>query len=162
MGEDVSLQRRTINLKLPAELIRCLDALMLKAYGWGPKDDVLANLLDLILELTELEAEGCSTVGPWDPTHGPHPSPEPLPLLTTGQQLLTMDSFSVFFDGPLGFGIQPVDAIDTDHAVEITSGIHGGWRFSAAPSEELEGYDKHKLLRAWIRGESLDDVSTNG
>ncbi|MCS5692611.1 hypothetical protein NZK33_11520 [Cyanobium sp. FGCU-6] len=64
-----------------------------------------------------------------------------------------MASFSVFFDGPLGFGIQLVDAIDADHAVEITSGIHGGSRFSAVPPKELEGCDKHKLLRAWIRGE---------
>ncbi len=64
-----------------------------------------------------------------------------------------MASFSVFFDGPLGFGIQPVDPIDADHAVEITLGIHGGSRFSAVPSEELEGCDKHKLLRAWNHGE---------
>jgi hypothetical protein len=64
-----------------------------------------------------------------------------------------MASFSVFFDGPLGFGIQPVDAIDAAHAVEITSEIHGGSRFSAVPTEELEGCDKHKLLRAWIRAD---------
>jgi hypothetical protein len=47
-----------------------LDALVLKAYGWGPKDDVLANLLGLNLELAELEAEGRSIVGPWDPSQG--------------------------------------------------------------------------------------------
>ena len=64
-----------------------------------------------------------------------------------------MASFYVFFDGPIGFGIQPVDAIDAAHAVKITSGIHGGSRFSTVPSEELEGCDKHKLLRAWISGE---------
>lgn len=40
---------------------------MLKCYGWGPKDDVLANLLDLNLELAELEADGRAIVGPWDP-----------------------------------------------------------------------------------------------
>lgn len=44
-----------------------LDALVLKAYGWSAKDDVLANLLDLNLELAELEAEGQAVVGPWDP-----------------------------------------------------------------------------------------------
>ncbi len=48
-----------------------------------------------------------------------------------------MASFSVFFDGPLGFGIQPVDAIDADDAVEITLVIHGDSRFSAVPSDEL-------------------------
>ena len=62
-----------------------------------------------------------------------------------------MASFSVFFDGPLGFGIQPVDAIDASHAVEIASRFHSGSRFSAVPSEELEECDKHKLLQAWIR-----------
>jgi hypothetical protein len=40
---------------------------VLKAYGWGPKDDALANLLYLNLKLAELEAEGRSIVGPWDP-----------------------------------------------------------------------------------------------
>ena len=64
-----------------------------------------------------------------------------------------MASFSVFFDGPIDFGIQPVDSIDAAHAVEITSGIHGGSRFSAVPSKKLEGCDKHRLLRAWIRAD---------
>jgi hypothetical protein len=40
---------------------------MLKAYGWSAKDDVLASLLDLNLELAELESEGRAIVGPWDP-----------------------------------------------------------------------------------------------
>lgn len=46
---------------------KALDALVLKAYGWSAKDDVLTNLLDLNLELAELEAEGQGIVGPWDP-----------------------------------------------------------------------------------------------
>jgi SAM-dependent methyltransferase len=58
----------------PASQLRklhdALDALVLKAYGWSAKDDVLANLLDLNLELAELEAEGQAIVGPWDPTQG--------------------------------------------------------------------------------------------
>jgi hypothetical protein len=41
-----------------------LDALVLKAYGWSAKDDVLANLLNLNLELAELEAVGQAIVGP--------------------------------------------------------------------------------------------------
>ena len=44
-----------------------IDALVLKAYGWSPKDDLLANMLDLNLELAELEAEGQAIVGTWDP-----------------------------------------------------------------------------------------------
>lgn len=58
----------------PASKLRklhdALDALVLKAYGWSPKDDVLANLLDLNLELAELEADGRAIVGPWDPSQG--------------------------------------------------------------------------------------------
>lgn len=61
----------------PASKLRklhdALDALVLKAYGWGPKDDVLANLLDLNLELAELEADGRAIVGPWDPNTRPSP-----------------------------------------------------------------------------------------
>lgn len=59
----------------PASKLRklhdALDALVLKAYGWSPKDDVLANLLDLNLELAELEVEGRAIVGPWDPNRPP-------------------------------------------------------------------------------------------
>lgn len=58
----------------PASRLRklhdALDDLVLKAYGWGPKDHVLANLLDLNLELAELEAEGEAIVGPEDPNRG--------------------------------------------------------------------------------------------
>ena len=43
---------------------------MLKAYGWSAKDDVLANLLDLNLELAERESEGQTIVGPWDASQG--------------------------------------------------------------------------------------------
>jgi hypothetical protein len=62
----------------PASKLRklhdALDALVLKAYGWSAKDDVLANLLDLNLELAELEAEGQAVVGPWDPNRPPKPA----------------------------------------------------------------------------------------
>ena len=62
----------------PASKLRklhdALDALVLKVYGWSAKDDVLANLLDLNLELAELEAEGQAIVGPWDPSRA---SPQP-------------------------------------------------------------------------------------
>ena len=59
----------------PASKLRklhdALDALALKAYGWGPKDDILSNLLDLNLELAEMEEEGRAIVGPWDPNRPP-------------------------------------------------------------------------------------------
>jgi hypothetical protein len=50
-----------------AKLHYGLDALVLKAYGWKAKDDILSNLLDLNQELTEKEEEGLPVVGPWDP-----------------------------------------------------------------------------------------------
>jgi len=59
----------------PASKLRklhdALDALVLKAYGWGPKDDILSNLLDLNFELAEMEEEGRAIVGPWDPNRPP-------------------------------------------------------------------------------------------
>ncbi len=54
---------------------------MLIAYGWSAKDDVLANLLDLNLELAELEAQSQAIVGPWDPNRRPSPRPYPPCLL---------------------------------------------------------------------------------
>jgi len=47
-------------------------------------------------------------------------------------------SFAVFFDGPEAFGIEPVNAIDAEHAVE------------AVPSYALKGCSKHKVLAAWL------------
>jgi hypothetical protein len=60
-------------------------------------------------------------------------------------------SFAVFFDGPEAFGIQPVNAIDAQHAVEIASSFYPGSRLAAVPSRELEGCNKHKVLAAWLR-----------
>ncbi|MCT0212841.1 N-6 DNA methylase [Synechococcus sp. CS-1327] len=50
-----------------AKLHQALDALVLKAYGWKAKEDILSNLLDLNLELAEREAAGETVVGPWAP-----------------------------------------------------------------------------------------------
>ena len=62
----------------PASKLRklhdALDSLVLKAYGWSAKDDVLASLLDLNLELAERESEGQTIVGPWDPSRPPKPA----------------------------------------------------------------------------------------
>ena len=60
-------------------------------------------------------------------------------------------SFAVFFDGPKAFGIHPVNAIDTHHAVEIASAFYPGSRLAAVPSYALEGCNKHKVLAAWLR-----------
>jgi hypothetical protein len=60
------------------------------------------------------------------------------------------DSFAVFFDGPEAFGIEPVNAIDAEHAIEIASALHHGARLAAVPSYALEGCNKLKDLAAWL------------
>jgi hypothetical protein len=50
-----------------SKLHQALDALVLKAYGWSSKDDILSSLLDLNLELAEREAAGEEVAGPWVP-----------------------------------------------------------------------------------------------
>jgi len=59
-------------------------------------------------------------------------------------------SFAVFFGGREAFGIKPVNAIDAEHAVEIASALHQGARLAAAPSGELVGCNKQKVLAAWL------------
>jgi hypothetical protein len=58
-------------------------------------------------------------------------------------------SFAVFH-GPEAFGIEHVNAMDAEHAVEITSALHPGSRLAAVPSYALEGCNKHKVLAAWL------------
>ena len=95
------------------------------------------------------------------PTQGPHRSPDLLPLLSTGQPLQSMaylsipsdipaESFAVFVDGPEAFGIEPVNAIDAEHAKEIASALHPGSRLAAVPSRSLLGCNKHKVLADWL------------
>jgi len=50
-------------------------------------------------------------------------------------------------------GSSPVNAIDAEHAVEIASALHPGFRLAAVPSYALEGCNKHKVLAAWITAE---------
>jgi hypothetical protein len=44
-----------------------LDKLVLQAYGFTPKDDLLEKLLNLNSELTEKEKNGVAVIGPWAP-----------------------------------------------------------------------------------------------
>ena len=50
-----------------SQLHQKLDDAVLNAYGWKADEDLLSNLLDLNLELSEREEEGLPVVGPWDP-----------------------------------------------------------------------------------------------
>ncbi|NEO86979.1 MAG: class I SAM-dependent DNA methyltransferase [Spirulina sp. SIO3F2] len=47
------------------QLHKELDKLVLRAYGFKAKDDILAKLLELNLELAEKEKNGEAVVGPW-------------------------------------------------------------------------------------------------
>jgi hypothetical protein len=63
-----------------------------------------------------------------------------------------MASYSVFFDGPKAFGIQPVDAVDAAHAVEIATAIHPESRLAAVPTKDLDGCNPNRVLAAWLTG----------
>ncbi len=64
-----------------------------------------------------------------------------------------MPHFAVFFSDNAGFGIEMVQALDAGHAQDIARAQHPTGRLSALPAELLDGQDRHKLLRAWLRGE---------
>ena len=55
-----------------SRLHRALDAQVLKAYGWSAEENLLSNLLDLNLELSEREGDTQPVVGPWDPNKATH------------------------------------------------------------------------------------------
>ncbi len=59
-------------------------------------------------------------------------------------------SFAVFVDGPETFGIEPINAINAEHAKEIASAMHSGSRLAAVPSHSLLGCNKHKVLADWL------------
>jgi hypothetical protein len=50
-----------------------------------------------------------------------------------------MATFSVFFDGPQAFAMQPVEAINANDAIEKVAAIHTGSRLTAIETAELEG-----------------------
>jgi hypothetical protein len=64
-----------------------------------------------------------------------------------------MPQFAVFFSDGAGFGIEMVQALDAAHAQDIARAQHPTGRLSAVPAELLDGQDRHKLLRAWLRGQ---------
>jgi hypothetical protein len=61
-----------------------------------------------------------------------------------------MPQFAVFFSDGGGFGIEMVQALDADHAQDITRAQHPKGRLSAVPAELLDGQDRHKPLRSWL------------
>jgi hypothetical protein len=53
-----------------------------------------------------------------------------------------------------GSGFEMLHTLDAAHAQDIARAQHPTGRLSAVPAELLDGQDRHKLLRAWLRGES--------
>lgn len=64
-----------------------------------------------------------------------------------------MPKYAVYFTDGAGYGFQMVQALDAAHAEDIARAQHPTGRLSAMPAELLDGQDRHKLLRAWLRGE---------
>ena len=64
-----------------------------------------------------------------------------------------MSLFAVFFADGAGFGIEMVQALEAANAQDITRAQLPKGRVSALPAELLDGQDRHKLLRAWLRVE---------
>ena len=75
------------------------------------------------------------------------PQPTPFPLLSSA-----MAAFSVFFCDQERCSIQPVRAMDSDHAIALVrSSIPDLKRVAVVPDELLEGVDPLALLEQWIQ-----------
>ena len=61
--------------------------------------------------------------------------------------------WSILPDADAGFGIEMLQAPNAAHALDIARAQHPTGRLSAVPAELLDCQDRHKLLRAWLRGE---------
>lgn len=66
-----------------------------------------------------------------------------------------MTAYSVFFCDAVGCSIEPVRAMDADHAKQIVQTRSPGVRrLAAIPEAELEGVDQQQLLVEWSRARS--------
>lgn len=66
-----------------------------------------------------------------------------------------MARFVVLFQNDRGFGIQPVQALDSGHAADVVQAQHPGSRLAVIAAEQLEGVgaaERRQLLADWIRG----------
>jgi len=63
-----------------------------------------------------------------------------------------MTAYAVFFCDAVGCSIEPVRAMDEEHAKQIVqSRSPGVRRVAAIPETDLEGVDQQQLLVDWIR-----------
>ena len=56
----------------------------------------------------------------------------------------------MFFSGPLGDGIDMVEALDEAHAADITQARFPGARLSVVPAAAIEGMHRQRLLMSWL------------
>jgi hypothetical protein len=70
-----------------------------------------------------------------------------------------MPQFAAFFADRLGYGIDIVQAMDANHAADITRARHPEGRTSVVAAEHLGSGDPHELLAEWIRaGAEAEDT----
>ena len=76
-------------------------------------------------------------------------TPQPTPF--TGRSR-AVTAFSVFFCDQERCSIQPVRAMDPDHAIaQVRSRVPDLRRVAVVPDELLEGVDPQQLLQEWIQ-----------
>ena len=61
-----------------------------------------------------------------------------------------MPAFAVFFSDERGVGVQPVLAMDAQHAQDIVRSRHPAAQLKAVNTEELKQQDPQQLLSAWV------------
>ena len=61
-----------------------------------------------------------------------------------------MPAFAVFFSDERGVGVQPVLAMDEQHAQDIVRSRHPKAQLKAVNSEKLKQQDPKQLLSDWV------------
>ena len=76
-------------------------------------------------------------------------TPQPTPFILKAPD---MAAFSVFFCDQKRCSIQPVRAMDPDHAIaQVRTQVPDLRRVAVVPDELLEGVDPQQLLQEWIQ-----------
>lgn len=79
-------------------------------------------------------------------------TPQPTPFIGRSP---AVTAFSVFFCDQERCSIQPVRAMDPDHAIDqVRRQVPDLRRVAVVPDELLEGVDPQQLLREWVQARS--------
>jgi hypothetical protein len=74
-------------------------------------------------------------------------------------------SFAVFFESERAFGIQPVEALNSDQAADMVHAQHPGARLAVMTAAQLEGVgepERHQLLADWARNGGVKPPKGDG